>query len=219
VLAFVCFAAYAVSAGVAQLLIATLILLSVFVLLQTTPSRQTWRMMGRLRILFISIASLYFWFTPGQLIVPIMGQVSPTYQGLWQGIERIYALMLLLIASRALIDVVPRSDLVAGLYCLARPLQWCGVSRERLVVRLILTMDSVFEEQRLLRQLHHAERDIHHSPNSKVRQLSEATKRRFDDIVNEHYVPCSIEFIPLQTPSVQQWLGLFVLVSILFGVL
>ena len=218
-LAFICFAAYVVSGHYLQLLTAALILLSVFVLLRIKPSSETWRMMWRLRILFISIAIIYFWFTPGELVIPVMRQASPTFEGLWQGTERIYALMLLLIASRALIDVVPRSDLIAGLYCLAQPLQLCGVSRERLVVRLMLTMDTVFDEQRLLKQPYYTGSGITQLPNNKVRQLSEVLKRRFDDIVNDQYEPRNIEFIPLQPPSVWQWLGLSMLVSILFGLL
>ena len=51
-----------------------------------------------------------------------------------------------------LLDRLHRQQLIAGLYTLFAPLQWLGMSRERLAVRLALTLH--YAEAAMLRETH-----------------------------------------------------------------
>jgi energy-coupling factor transport system permease protein len=99
-------------------------------------------MLKRLRWLFLSIFVVYWFFTPGRLLIPDL-LWGPTYEGLWQGGHRIGVLMVLVAAVNLLIGDTVREDfLPAVLWCL-RPLTWLGLPHERLGVRITLTLEAV----------------------------------------------------------------------------
>ncbi len=111
-----------------------------------------WRMLSRMRWLFVSILITYLWFTPGTPLLPLLGYYSPTVEGMAGGGLRVAALMLIAAQVGVLLQTTSRGELVAAIRWLAAPLRILGLDRDRLALRLVLILDSVEEIQLLLRQ-------------------------------------------------------------------
>lgn len=111
------------------------------------------RMLSRLRWLFLSILVVYFWFTPGDLLLPSWQAWSPTVQGVGAGVLRMLTLILLVLAVSLLLQLTSREDLIAALVWLLSPLRRLHITPERLAVRMMLSMEKVVEVQRLYGEL------------------------------------------------------------------
>jgi energy-coupling factor transporter transmembrane protein EcfT len=111
-----------------------------------------WSMLRRMRWLLFSIFVIYAWLTPGEPFPALSygGAWLPTQEGVIEGVRRMLALTLIVAAVQWLLWVTEREQLVAALYWLARPLQWCGLSRERFAVRMALILTYVVEVQMLV---------------------------------------------------------------------
>lgn len=127
-----------------RLLIAgTLVLLSAFVL-----SRHKFvQLVRRTRWILFSLWVIYAYSTPGQSDSPF----SPSLEGLLDGGLQLMRLLASLAGLAILLDRLHRQQLIAGLYALFAPLQCLGVSRERLAVRLALTLH--YAEVAMLRSM------------------------------------------------------------------
>jgi len=135
----------AVSVGDRQLLLASaLLVLPLYLATGWRHWPQAWRMLTRLRWLFLSILIVYLFFTPGQLLWPGL-EWSPTLEGLSQGLLRIAALVLLVLAVNLLIAGSEQAALLSAILWCLRPLRLIGLQHERLAVRLMLTLDAVSE--------------------------------------------------------------------------
>lgn len=97
----------------------------------------------RLRFFFLSIAIVYGWFTPGEPVWPALSGLSPSWQGLEEGLLRVAALVVLVGAVRLMLEAADRPAFIAGLRWWARPLRPLGVDPERLALRLVLTLEAV----------------------------------------------------------------------------
>src|SRR3569623_851769 len=103
-------------------------------------------MMRRMRWLWLSLVVIYFWFTPGVAVVPVPDAWAawvPTVEGLALGALRIAALALMVVTAGLLLHFTPREQLFAALHWLTAPLGLFGVSRERVAVRVALTLAAV----------------------------------------------------------------------------
>ncbi len=112
----------------------------------------TWRLLRRMRWLFISILVTYLWFTPGVPLVPFLEKYSPTAEGAAGGLLRIATLSLIVIQVGLLLHTTSREELVGAIRWLVAPLSVVGLDRDRLALRIVLILDSVDEIQMLLRQ-------------------------------------------------------------------
>jgi energy-coupling factor transport system permease protein len=99
------------------------------------------RLLRRSRWLLLSLAAVYAWTMPGTWVWPQLGGLSPSWEGLALGAERIIRLALLLAALALLLHKLARDDLVYGLYLLAWPLAKFGFDRRAFAVRLALAME------------------------------------------------------------------------------
>ena len=111
---------------------------------------KAWRMLRRMRWLFLSIAVIYLWLTPGAPLIPgadSYAQWLPTVDGLWQGGLRIIALALMVAAASLLLHVTAREQMLAALRWLLAPLGMLGVPHERFAVRAALTLEAVTQVQ------------------------------------------------------------------------
>jgi energy-coupling factor transport system permease protein len=161
----ICFVIYSLSiafGSFAQLGIATL---SVIVLYATTARCNIagfLQMLRRMRWFLLSILFIYAWLTPG---MPLFGGAfdsfwQPSVEGLWQGGQRLLALILIVAAVHWLLQVTSQQQLVAALYWLAAPLQLVGLPHERLAVRLALVMGRVSDvQQQVAAQIRQADVD------------------------------------------------------------
>lgn len=111
------------------------------------------RMILRLRWLFLAILLVYGWWTPGEQLVPAAGDFSPARDGLYTGLLRVAALILIVCAVNLLVRTTPRGQLLAALYALTRPILTPAL-RERFAVRLLLTLEAVPRVQNMLVDSH-----------------------------------------------------------------
>lgn len=99
------------------------------------------RLLKRSRWLLLSLVAVYAWTLPGTWIWSQLGALSPSWEGLALGGERLIRLALLLAALALLLQKVSRDDLVYGLYLLAWPFVKLGFDRRAFAVRLALAME------------------------------------------------------------------------------
>lgn len=98
-------------------------------------------LLRRTRWIMLSLLLIYAYATPGDPVWVSVGEFSPTYQGLGDGALQLWRLACALGGLAILLKVLPQQQLVSGLYALAYPLHLIGLSRERLAVRLALTLE------------------------------------------------------------------------------
>lgn len=98
------------------------------------------QLIRRTRWVMVSLLIIYSYTTPGQALFEALGVFSPSHEGLMAGVLQLTRLLSALAALAILLDRLDRAQLIAGLYTLFAPMQWLGLSRERLAVRLALTL-------------------------------------------------------------------------------
>ncbi len=96
------------------------------------------QLLRRTRWILLSLWLIYAYTTPGDVLFDL--PFSPSREGLLDGGLQMMRLLVALAGLAILLDRLQRRQLVAGLYSLFVPLQWLGLSRERLAVRLALTL-------------------------------------------------------------------------------
>lgn len=97
-------------------------------------------LLRRTRWVMVTLLVIYSYSIPGKSLLPEMGVFSPTYEGMADGGLQLLRLLASLAALAILLERLHRDQLIAGLYVLFTPMQWLGVSRDRLAVRLSLTL-------------------------------------------------------------------------------
>lgn len=94
----------------------------------------------RTRWIMLSLLVIYGYSTPGQPLSDAFGMFGPSREGLSDGVLQLARLLAALAGLAILLDRLHRQKLIAGLYALCAPMQWLGMSRERIAVRLALTL-------------------------------------------------------------------------------
>ncbi|HTN94116.1 MAG TPA: CbiQ family ECF transporter T component [Gallionella sp.] len=112
-------------------------------------ARKLLQLLRRTRWIILSLLMIYAYTTPGQPLLDALGTFSPSREGVGDGVLQLLRLLTALAALAILLDRVHRQQFIAGLYTLLAPLQWIGVSRERIAVRLALTLH--YAEDAMLR--------------------------------------------------------------------
>lgn len=98
-------------------------------------------LLRRTRWVLIALLVIYAYTTPGAALVPALGIASPTREGMLDGVLQLGRLLSVLSGLAILLELLPQTQLISGLYTLAYPLRWIGLSRERIAVRLALTLE------------------------------------------------------------------------------
>ncbi len=150
IICFVILSLFLALGSLAQLGVATF---SVIVLYATTANCDIsgfLQMLRRMRWFMLSILFIYAWLTPG---TPLLGEAfdsfwQPSIEGLWQGGQRLLALMLIIAAVHWLLLVTRREQMVGALYWLGAPLAVLGLPRERFAVLLVLVLGRVADVQK-----------------------------------------------------------------------
>ncbi len=115
---------------------ASFILLGAFLI-----SRQKFlQLVRRTRWIMLSLLLIYAYSTPGQTLSDSLGMLSPSREGLLEGMVQLTRLTTALASLAILLNNLSRLQLIAGLHSLFAPLQLVGLSKERLAVRLALTL-------------------------------------------------------------------------------
>lgn len=95
-------------------------------------------LLRRSRWILFSLLLVYAFATPGQELWP--WSYAPTLEGVQDGGVQLCRLVSMLAGLSVLLTLLPREQLIGGLYSLAYPLRFVGLSSERLAVRLALTL-------------------------------------------------------------------------------
>ena len=130
------------------LVVAGLVLLSALIL----SAHKLIQLLRRTRWIMLSLLLIYAYSTPGQPLLDALGMFSPSREGLSDGVLQLTRLLAALAGLAILLDRLHRQQLIAGLYSLFAPLQLIGLSRERIAVRLALTLH--YAEVAMLREKH-----------------------------------------------------------------
>jgi energy-coupling factor transporter transmembrane protein EcfT len=114
---------------------------ALFALALSLCSKQILGLVRRTRWILISLLLIYAYTTPGTALWFQLGITSPTREGLLDGSLQLGRLLSVLSGLAILLELLPKPQLISGLYTLAYPLRWFGLSRERIAVRLALTLE------------------------------------------------------------------------------
>lgn len=122
-----------------------LVLLALIVLPMAAwfAKRRTASLIRRARWLFLSIALLFVFATPGQRLPGMLGDIGITEDGILLAAEHVLRLLLLLATLAAVHERLGTTGVMAGLYWILAPLARWRALRERVVVRLMLVLDHV----------------------------------------------------------------------------
>lgn len=96
------------------------------------------RLLRRVRVLLLVLWVLFAFFTPGELLIPLLGSAGPTQEGLIAAAMHCVQLLVVVLLVAVLLETTGDQALVAGLMVLARPLAVLGLPVERLAVRMLL---------------------------------------------------------------------------------
>jgi energy-coupling factor transport system permease protein len=121
------------------------VLLSAFILAR----HKLIQLIRRTRWIMLSLWLIYAYTTPGEPLFEL--PFSPAVEGLQEGGLQMMRLLAALAGLAILLDRLHRQQLMSGLYSLFAPLQYLGMSRERLAVRLALTLH--YAEVAMLRSI------------------------------------------------------------------
>ena len=124
-------------------LLALLVVAAVYGLARVGRLAQLGRMLQRLRYFFIAIVLVYGLATPGTPVADLSFAAWLTVEGIQEGAIRALALVLVVAAVHAMLELTRRDQLAAALYWLLRPLSWVGIRAERFILRLVLTLDRI----------------------------------------------------------------------------
>lgn len=169
-------------------------------------------MLKRLRWLFLSIFIVYLFFTPGVLIWPEV-LWGPTEEGVLQGLSRIAVLVLIVAAVNVLLTSTAQDEFFAAIYWCLQPLSWFGVPRERLAVRITLTLESVSAVRDAYRRESRTESNderkhaVPRATGSKIRTIADTAHRLFSKVVLDGQTASLREIqLPEQSrPPLLQW--------------
>ena len=111
-------------------------------------ARRDWlRVVRRLRYIFLALFILFAWQTPGVMIAPPLGVLSPTWDGMRATLEPATRLLAVVSVVSLMLRGLSTEDWVNSLYILVQPLKVCGLSAERFAVRLRLVLEYIGQRE------------------------------------------------------------------------
>lgn len=108
-----------------------------------TRNLHFYRLLKRLKWLFIFMLLIYMFNTPGEYILAWPFSFQPTYEGVEMGLAQVFRVTLIVAMLSIINQQNTKQALVSGLYALIKPLQLIGIDVNRFAVRLWLTLNYV----------------------------------------------------------------------------
>jgi energy-coupling factor transport system permease protein len=147
----------------------------VFLFALWLSARKLVQLLRRTRWVMLSLLLIYAYSTPGQRLIDSLGMFSPSSEGLSDGMLQLVRLLAALAGLAILLDRLQRQQMISGLYTLLAPLMLIGVPRERVAVRLALTLH--YAEAAILRETRTWQDNLRslfepHEENSKQLELA-----------------------------------------------
>lgn len=160
-------------------------------------------MIRRMRWLLVAILLVYGWWTPGKAVSPFLGGLSPTLEGLNQGFLRILVLVSIAAAVHLLLQLTGRQQLIQAIIQFMRPFSTQAI-RTRFAVRMVLTLEAVFQVQPLVETVVSQQApvktwplDLGRSARCVYVTVLEKSRQTNNDIITLHQMPL---------PAFWQWL-------------
>jgi len=97
-------------------------------------------LLRRSRWLLLTMLVMFGWLTPG---TPLLNIPGASQEGLLLAVDNIARLLIALSTVALLLKALPAPELVAGIRSLLTPLVLLKISRDRIAVRLALTLNEV----------------------------------------------------------------------------
>lgn len=113
---------------------------SLLVLAQAVAAAKLRQLLRRTRWIFLTMWLIYAYSTPGNPVFETAHAWSPTVEGLYDGWLQFSRLFCTLASLSLVLSGLTAPQLISALYSLCWPLQAFGTVRERLAVRLALTL-------------------------------------------------------------------------------
>lgn len=101
---------------------------------------RTVQLIRRVRFLMLVLIVLFAFFTPGEILIPLLGKASPTLEGGMLAINHGVRLLVVVMLVAVLLQRTSESILVSGLVALVTPFAPLGMSVDRFAVRLLLVL-------------------------------------------------------------------------------
>ncbi|WP_051937807.1 CbiQ family ECF transporter T component [Ferriphaselus sp. R-1] len=98
------------------------------------------QLLRRTRWIMLTLLVIYAWTTPGIPLLENLPAFSPTLEGVQDGALQLGRLFCALAALAILLTRLDTPQLISGVYWLCWPLRFLGLARDRLAVRLALTL-------------------------------------------------------------------------------
>jgi energy-coupling factor transporter transmembrane protein EcfT len=169
-----------------------------------------------MRWLFLSIALIYLWLTPGLPLIPGAASLAewlPTVDGLWRGALRIMTLALMVTAASLLLTVTPRDEILGARHWLMAPLGSLRFPHERFAVRAALSLEAVVQVQSQVRTALAAVGETS-GPLARTGAVAAAI---FVTVMRKaEAAPCEPVMLPVQSsPPIMQWSLPFLLAALM----
>jgi energy-coupling factor transporter transmembrane protein EcfT len=119
-----------------------LTLLAVMLVLLTLGicAKRFFSLLRRTRWILLSIFVIYAYASRGDAMWPQLGAFSPVAVGMEEGFVQLQRLLIVLAGLSILLVLLSQAQLMEGFYTLLFPVFLVGLSRERVAVRLALTL-------------------------------------------------------------------------------
>ena len=92
-------------------------------------------------ILIISLFLVYGFTIPGEPLLPLLGEWSPSVTGMTDGLIQAWKLLLMLASLTWILGTTGREQFLYGIYWILWPAQYLGVNREQVAARIGLTLE------------------------------------------------------------------------------
>lgn len=104
------------------------------------------RLLQRVRFLLLAIIVVFAGFTPGEALLGGWPELSPSREGVMLALVHAGRVLCVVFCVAMLMQILPNSRLVGGVYALLRPLEVFGFPADRVAVRILLVLDYVNAE-------------------------------------------------------------------------
>ncbi|MEI7843406.1 MAG: hypothetical protein WCI39_10275 [Gallionellaceae bacterium] len=121
-------------------LVLSVVTVALLLLAYQLHDQRLFKLLRRTRWIFLSLFVIYAFLTPGVPLWSLSNTPSPTIDGLEDGLMQLGRLLSVLAGLSILLTLLSREQLIGGIYSLIYPLRFFGISREKIAVRLALTL-------------------------------------------------------------------------------
>lgn len=127
------------------------LLLGMLALLGFVQKHQFYRMVKRIKWVYLIMLIIFAFNTPGEHVHNWPFDISPTYEGVQAGFTQLLRITVMLASLSLLLAVNTTQRLISGFYFMLAPLKYLGLNAERFAARLWLTLHYVETQENVVK--------------------------------------------------------------------